>query len=64
MTTTAHRQATLDAIARDIRRCSEADARAARPASDWRMDALERAGELVVAGRLAESRKIAQEARQ
>ena len=29
MTTTAHREATLDQVAADIRRCSEAGARAA-----------------------------------
>lgn len=64
MTTTAARNAIHEGIAADIRRCSEAEARAARPAGDWRADALERAGELAQAGRLVESREAARKAQQ
>jgi len=63
MTTTSHRQATLDQIAADIRRCSQADAWA-QHTSDWRADALERAGELALAGRWTESREMAAKARE
>lgn len=63
MKTTAHRAATLAQISADIRRCSEAAAWASRPA-DWRMDALERAGELALAGRLMDSRRMAEQARE
>lgn len=62
MKTTAHRAATLAQIAADIRRCSEAEAWAVRP-TDWRADALERAGELALAGRYQESRRMAERSR-
>ncbi len=64
MTTTAARAAILEAIAIDIRRCSEAEARVAHQGSDWRMDGLERAGELALGGKWAESREAAEQARQ
>lgn len=64
MTTTAARAAIHEAIASDIRRCSEADARAAHQGNDWRADALERAGELAQAGRLVESREAASRAQE
>ena len=64
MTTTAARRAIHEQVATDIRRCSEALSRVAHQSNDWRMDALERAGELAVAGRLAESREMARKARQ
>lgn len=63
MTTTSHRAATLAQIAADIRRCSEAHLWATH-ASDWRADALERAGELALAGRWAESKEAALKGRQ
>lgn len=63
MTTTSHRRAIHDQIATDIRRCSEAPARVAHQGSDWRADALERAGDLALAGRLVESREVACKAR-
>lgn len=64
MKTTAVRNAIHAQIARDIRWCSEAEARVARPAGDWRLDTLERAGELAQAGRLVESREMAHKAQQ
>jgi hypothetical protein len=64
MTTTAARNATHDRIACDIRRCSEAEGRVAHQGNDWRMDGLERAGELAQAGLWAESREAAEKARQ
>lgn len=64
MTTTTARNAIHAQIACDIRRCSEAPARAAHQGSDWRADALERAGELALGGRLAESREAARKAQQ
>lgn len=64
MKTESARQAIHDAIIADIRRCSEATARAAHQGSDWREDALERAGDLAIGGRLAESREAAEKARQ
>lgn len=63
MTTDSHRAATLDQIAADIRRCEDLLRRMHR-AQDWRADALERAGELFVAGRWAESREAARKARE
>jgi hypothetical protein len=60
MTTTTARNAIHAQIAADIRRCSEAPARVAHQGNGWRMDALERAGELAIAGRWAESREAAQ----
>lgn len=62
MTTTAHRAATLSQISADIRRCEDLIRRMDR-SSDWRADALERAGELALAGRWAESREMALKAR-
>jgi hypothetical protein len=59
MTTTAARRAIHEAVACDIRRCSEAPARAAHQGNGWQADALERAGELALSGRLAESREAA-----
>ena len=63
MTTESHRQATLEGIRADIRRCSEAHLWTQHQ-SDWRADALERAGDLFVAGRWAESREMARNARE
>jgi hypothetical protein len=62
MTTTTARSAIHAQIATDIRRCSEAPARAAHQGNGWRADALERAGDLALAGRLAESREAARKA--
>ena len=59
MKTSRHRQQTLDQIAADIRRCATP-----QPTGDWRADALERAGELALAGRWAESRAMAEQARE
>ena len=59
MTTTTARNAIHAQIAVDIRRCSEASARVAHQGNDWRADALERAGELALSGRLVESREAA-----
>lgn len=59
MKTTTHRAATLAAIADDIRHCATP-----QPAGDWRADALERAGDLALAGRWAESRAQAEAARE
>lgn len=64
MTTATARNAIHAAIACDIRRCSEAEARVAHQGNDWRADALERAGELALAGRLVESREAAEKAQQ
>ena len=62
-TTTAARRAVLDQISADIRRCEDLLRRMDREVS-WREDALERAGDLAVAGRLAESREMARKARE
>lgn len=64
MKTNAHRQETKNEVSREIRWCGEALTRMAHPVTDWRMDALTRAGDLAVAGRLAESREIASRARE
>lgn len=64
MTTTTARAAIHAQIACDIRRCSEAPARAAHQGNDWRADALERAGELALAGRWTESREAAEKAQE
>lgn len=62
MTTTTARRDIHAAIACDIRRCSEAPARVAHQANGWQADALERAGELALSGRLVESREAARKA--
>lgn len=62
MTTTAARKAILDQISYDIRRCEDMQRRMGRE-NDWRADALERAGELALAGRMVESREMARKAR-
>lgn len=64
MTTEAARRDILAQIGNDIRRCSEMLARVAHQAGDWRADALERAGDLAVAGMWTESRKAAEQARE
>lgn len=55
MSLSSYNRSILEQISMDIRRCSQADARAAH-AADWRSDCLERAGELALAGRYADSR--------
>jgi hypothetical protein len=58
MSTTSVNRSILEQISMDIRRCSQAQAWAQHDA-DWRADALERAGELALAGRYADSREQA-----
>lgn len=60
MTTTTARRDIHEAISADIRRIEDMQRRMDRP-NDWRADALERAGELALGGRLAESRRVAQQ---
>lgn len=66
MTTTNHRRDTLASIA-DTRRVidqARSEGRVLRGEThDWRADALDRAGELALAGRYVESRKMAEQAR-
>jgi len=67
MTTSAHRRATLAAISnvRDTLAQAAAEGRVQRgECNDWRMDALEHAGTLALAGRYSASREMAMSARE
>lgn len=56
MSTTSHNRSILEQISMDIRRCSQAQAWAQHD-NDWRADALERAGDLALAGQYKASRE-------